>query len=59
MQVFLKVQFASLIFLIYTNNLPEGFKSNPKLFDTSSFSVVNDVALSENQLNKDLINIKT
>jgi hypothetical protein len=45
-----------LLFLIYINNLPEGLKSNAKLFadDTSLFSVVFNVEESSEILNKDL-----
>ena len=34
-----------LVFLVYINDLPNGLKSNPKLFadDTSLFSVIHDV----------------
>ena len=48
-----------LLFLIYINDLPEGLKSNAKLFadDTSLFSVVNDVNVSYNELNSDLSQI--
>ena len=48
-----------LLFLIYTNELSEGLKSNPKLFvdNTSLFSVVKDMSLSEIELNEDLTKI--
>ena len=46
----------SLLFLIYINDLPDGFSSNAKLFadDTSLFSVVHDMHSSASDLNKDL-----
>ena len=46
----------SLLFLIYINDLPDGFSSNAKLFadDTSLFFVVHDVHSSASDLNKDL-----
>ena len=45
-----------LLFLIYINDLPNGLKSNAKLFadDTSLFSIVNDKNESANILNNDL-----
>ena len=45
-----------LLFLIYINDLTEGFTTNAKLFadDTSFFSVVHDTQTSENDFNKDL-----
>ena len=45
-----------LLFLIYINDLPNGLKSNAKLFadDTSLFSIVNDKNESANVLNNDL-----
>ena len=45
-----------LLFLIYINDLTEGFTTNVKLFvdDTSLFSVVYDTQTSPNDLNKDL-----
>ena len=48
-----------LLFLIYTNELSEGFKSNPKLFadNTFLFSLVKDTNLSQIELNEDLAKI--
>ena len=45
-----------LLFLIYINDLTEGLSSNAKLFadDTSLFSVIHDIQISANNLNKDL-----
>ena len=45
-----------LLFLIYINDLTEGFATNPKLFAHDSFllSVVHDTQTSENHFNKDL-----
>ena len=45
-----------LLFLIYTNVLSDGPKSECKLFadDTSLFSVVNDINTSPSDLNEDL-----
>ena len=47
---------APLLFLIYINHLIEGLSSNAKLFaeDTSLFSVIHDIQISANNLNKDL-----
>ena len=44
------------LFLIYINDLPDGLKSECKLFadDTSLFSVANDINTSASDLNKDL-----
>ena len=44
------------IFLVYMNDLAEGISLTAKLFadDTSIFSVVNDINVSANQINKDL-----
>ena len=49
-----------LAFLIYINDLPEGFNINAKLFadDTSLFSIVRDIAASMEELSNDLINLK-
>ena len=48
-----------LLFLVYTNDLPNGLLSNPKFFadDTSIFSVVKDKLNSSNKLNEDLSQI--
>ena len=45
-----------ILFLVYINDLPNGLKSNPKLFadDTSLFSVIHDVNSSQIDLNEDL-----
>ena len=44
-----------LLFLIYINDSPDNFISNPKLFadDTSLFSVINNKDSSANKLNQD------
>ena len=46
----------SLLFLVYINDLSSTLKSNPKFFadDTSLFSVIHDVNLSQINLNEDL-----
>ena len=46
----------SLLFLVYINDLPNGLKSNAKLFadDTSLFTIVTDKNKSANILNDDL-----
>ena len=46
-----------LLFLVYINNLPNGLKSNPKLFadDTSLFAIVKDKNESADVLNNDLL----
>ena len=45
-----------LLFLVFINDLPNGLKSNPETFvvDTSLFSVIHDVNVSQIELNKDL-----
>ena len=45
-----------LLFLVYINDLSNGLKSNPKLFadDTSLFSVIHYINLSQIDLNEDL-----
>ena len=45
-----------LLFLIYVNNLPDGLKSECKLFanDTSLFSVVYDISTSASDINNEL-----
>ena len=45
-----------LLFLIYVNDLPNGLKSECKLFadDTSLFSVAHDVNTSASDINNDL-----
>ena len=44
------------LFLVFINDLPNGLKSNPEIFvvDTSLFSVIHDVNVSQIELNKDL-----
>ena len=46
-----------LLFLVYINDLPNGLKSNAKLFahDTSLFTIVKDKNESADVLNKDLL----
>ena len=46
-----------LLFLIYVNELPNGLKSECKLFadDTSLFSVVHDISTSASNINNDLM----
>ena len=46
----------TITFLIYINDLPDNFISNPKLRadDTSLFLVISDKHLSVNKLNQDL-----
>ena len=46
-----------LLFLAYINDLPNGLKSNAKLFadDTSLFTIVKDKNESANTLNNDLL----
>ena len=48
-----------LLFLIYINDLADGLSPNAKLFadDTSLFSVIHNVDISTNELNKDLCQI--
>ena len=50
-----------LLFLVYINDLSTGLSSNPRLFadDTSLFSVVHDRTTSANELNNDLLKIKS
>ena len=45
-----------LFFLIYINDLTKAISSTNKLFadDTSIFSIVNDIDVSEHELNSDL-----
>ena len=49
-----------LFFLVYINDLPDGLKSNVRIFadDTSLFSVVNNLHTSANDINHDLNMIK-
>ena len=46
-----------LLFLVYINDLPNGLKSNAKLFadDTSLFTIVKDKNESADVLNNDLL----
>ena len=48
-----------LFFLIYINDLTKAISSTNKLFadDTSIFSIVNDIDVSEHELNSDLMKI--
>ena len=50
-----------LLFLVYINDLSTGLSSNPRLFadDTSLFSVVHDRNTSANELNNDLLKIRS
>ena len=50
-----------LLFLVYINDLSTGLSSNPRLFadDTSLFSVVYDRKTSTNELNNDLLMIRS
>ena len=50
-----------LLFLIYINNLANGFSSNAKLFadDTSLFSVVHNPNTTAKDLNNDLVKISS
>ena len=50
-----------LLFLVYINDFSTGLSSNPRLFadDTSLFSVVHDRTTSANELNNDLLKIKS
>ena len=45
-----------VFFLIYINDLAKGISSTNKIFadDTSIFSIVNDIDVSEHELNSDL-----
>ena len=56
MQVFPRINFGTLLFLVYINDLSNDLQSNPKLFadDTSLFSVIHDVNLSQMDYNEDL-----
>ena len=49
------------VFLVYINDLPTCLSSNPKLFagDTSLFSVFHDRNTSANELNNDLLKIRS
>ena len=55
LHVFLNI-LGPLLFLIYVNDLPDGLKSECKLFadDTSLFSVVHDISTSASDINNDL-----
>ena len=48
-----------LFFLIYINDLTKAISSTKKLFadDTSIFSIINDIDVSEHELNSDLMKI--
>ena len=50
-----------LLFLVYINDLLAGLSSNPRLFadDTSLFSVDHDRTTSANELNNDLLKIRS
>ena len=56
MQVFHRVQFWDLLFLVYMNDLPNSLQSNPKFFanDTFLFSTVQDITTSTVSINHDL-----
>ena len=49
------------LFLVYINDLSTGLSSNPRLFadDTSLFSVVHDRNTSANELNHELLKIRS
>ena len=58
-QEFHKVPFLGLLFLIYVNDLPNGLKSECKLFadKTSLFSVIHDISTSARDTNNDLLTL--
>ena len=58
-QEFLKFPYSAHFFLIYINDLADGFSSIAKLFadDTSLFSVVHNANTTAKELNNDLVKI--
>ena len=54
-----KVPFLGLLFLIYVNDLPNGLKSECKLFadNTSLFSIIHDISTSARDTNNDLLTL--
>ena len=58
-QEFHKVPLLGLLFLIYVNDLPNGLKSECKLFadNTSLFSIIHDISTSARDTNNDLLTL--